>query len=672
MRRKNRKPSEAEARLTPAADPSGSVSAISRWAGMSRAKRRWIRLGLAVVAPLLFFLGLELALRLAGYGYPTHFFIRHELVDSSRLVENQRFGWRFFPRPLVRYPWPVTVTPQKPAGVYRIFVFGESAALGDPIPQFGFSRILQVLLREVHPEVNFEVINVSCVAINSHVILPIARDCAALQGDMWLIYMGNNEPTGPFGADPVYTRQTPPRPLIRASLALKTTGTGQLLDQLLSGMRGQTGAPQFWGGMEMHSKYQVLEEDVRMRSVYDNFEKNLQDIVRAGTASGAKVIVSTMVCNLRDCAPFGSLHRSNLTAPEQAEWEKAYQRGSTAQSAGRFAEATNSYAQAMRVDDTFADLQFRLGHCYLELGLPVQARKSFERARDLDTLRFRADGRINEIIRRQGGVQAPAWVHLLDAEAAFAQKTKDGIPGKEWLYEHAHFKFEGNYQLARLFAEELENSLPATFPGRHQTPVQWLTLEKCAERLAFTVYSQNKAAQRIRLRKERPPFTGQFDHESDMRELTEYLAQLRPSTKVSGLERDSELCRKAVAAAANDWMLHDLLAYLRGSVGDTQEASKEWQRVTQLMPHYAPAYCELGKLQQQGGHLDEARALYKTAVQANSEYADAHFQLGLVLLEQGQKTEAARHFRDALRIEPDFAEARKKLDEAQRRGGGGV
>src|SRR5438045_3260096 len=116
MRRKNRNPLEADARAIPAADPCGSVSATSRWASMSRAKRRWIRVGLAVAAPLLFFVGLELALRLAGYGYPTHFFIRHELVDSSRLVENQRFGWRFFPRPLVRYPWPVTVTTQKPAG----------------------------------------------------------------------------------------------------------------------------------------------------------------------------------------------------------------------------------------------------------------------------------------------------------------------------------------------------------------------------------------------------------------------------------------------------------------------------------------------------------------------------------------------------------------------------
>ena len=639
---------------------------------MSRPRRRWFRLILAVSVPLLFFVGLELALRLINYGYSTHFFIPHELVDSDRLVENQRFGWRFFPRSLVRYPWPVTVLAKKPAGVYRIFVFGESAALGDPDPSFGFSRILQVLLREARPDVNFEVINVSCVAINSHVILPIARDCASLHGDMWLIYMGHNEATGPFGADPVYTRHTPPLPLIRAGLALKTSRTGQLLDQLLSGIRGLTGLPQFWEGMEMHNKYRVRQEDPRMRIIYDNFERNLADILRVGAASGTKVILSTMVCNLRDCAPFGSLHRSNLTATEREEWEKAYHQGVSEQMTGRFSEATNSYAQAVGLDDTYADLQFRLGQCQLALGQPDRARNSFERARDMDTLRFRADGRINEIIRHQAKAQAPALVHLLDAETAFAQTTKDGIPGKEWLHEHAHFKFEGNYLLARLFAQELEYSLPGTFPGRGSTQVQWLTVEKCAERLAFTVYSEYNAAQHIRQRKERPPFTGQLDHANDMRELMKYLAQLRPATKVSGLERDSELCRKAVAGAENDWMLHNLLAYLRRSAGDTQEASKEWQRVTRLVPHYAPAYSELGKLQQHSGHLDEARALYQTAVRANSENADAHYRLGSVLLQQGHKAEAAHHFRNALRIEPDFVEARKKLDESLRRGAGSL
>ena len=44
--------------------------------------------------------------------------------------------------------------------------------------------------------------------INSHVILPLARDCEEARADVWVIYMGNNEVVGPFGAGTVFGSQT--------------------------------------------------------------------------------------------------------------------------------------------------------------------------------------------------------------------------------------------------------------------------------------------------------------------------------------------------------------------------------------------------------------------------------------------------------------------------------
>ena len=64
---------------------------------------------------------------------------------------------------------------KKPAGAYRIFLFGESAAQGDPDPSFGAGRYLQALLRERYPGMDFEVVCVAMTAINSHAILPIVR-----------------------------------------------------------------------------------------------------------------------------------------------------------------------------------------------------------------------------------------------------------------------------------------------------------------------------------------------------------------------------------------------------------------------------------------------------------------------------------------------------------------
>ncbi len=123
---------------------------------------------------VIFLLTLEGALRLAGYGYRTPFFVSREVAGYSVWVENWQFGWRFMSRTLARSPRPLAMPQQKAADTTRIFVMGESAALGIPAPGYGFSRILGVLLRERFPDRKFEVINVSVVAINSHVILLIA------------------------------------------------------------------------------------------------------------------------------------------------------------------------------------------------------------------------------------------------------------------------------------------------------------------------------------------------------------------------------------------------------------------------------------------------------------------------------------------------------------------
>ena len=64
--------------------------------------------------------------------------------------------------------------------------------------------MLQAMLELRYPGTHFEVVNAAIVAINSNVILPIARDCAAASADIWVIYMGNNEVVGPFGAGTVF------------------------------------------------------------------------------------------------------------------------------------------------------------------------------------------------------------------------------------------------------------------------------------------------------------------------------------------------------------------------------------------------------------------------------------------------------------------------------------
>src|SRR6185436_13759973 len=120
---------------------------------------------------------------------------------------------------------------------------------------FGFPRILEVLLRSALPGRKVEVVNAAVTAINSHAVRGIAGDCAGMQADWWILYMGNNEVVGPYGAGTVFGDQTPPLWMIRASLTVKATRVGQWLDSL--GWKLARGRPKTWEGMEMFLHQQV-------------------------------------------------------------------------------------------------------------------------------------------------------------------------------------------------------------------------------------------------------------------------------------------------------------------------------------------------------------------------------------------------------------------------------
>lgn len=627
-----------------------SASPTQNW---SRRKIWAFRLGSFLAAPVIFLTLLDIILRLAGFGYPTAFLLPGERDGINVFVQNNQFGWRFFGKEKSRAPDPFCIPQVKPPDTVRIFVFGGSAAYGDPQPQFGLSRMLETMLIFRNPGTHFEVVNAAMTAIDSNVVLPIARDCAKAHADIWVIYMGNNEVVGPFGAGTVFGPQTPPLPLIHANLLLKTTRIGEFLDGLRQWLFKPPPGEREWGGMLMFLKHQVRYNDPRMGKVYYNFEKNLNDIIRLGRHRNVGIVISTVAVNLRDSAPFGSEHRPGLSNADESQWDKYLERGRDFQKKGEYELAAKMYQQAALLDDTFAELRFRQAQCALALGDSEEAQSEFAAARDLDTLRFRCDDRLNELIRHIVLGKHSNHVLLADAENAFAQVSPAGSPGDKFFYDHCHLTFVGNFLLARTIAAQVEKLLPQRVAGN----APWPSAQDCARRLAWSPWSEKAAVSAMLARLTDAPFTGQSTHAMQMEQLNAELDRLSAVGPQKLVTQALAISEQALAQASNDSWLNTQTAQLLNLTGNLTGAEKLQRRATDLLPSSTQNWEELGSILAQQNKLDGAIACFQRACRLDRENVWAMQDLAQALALNGQRAKAIREYRRMLALKADFGPA---------------
>jgi tetratricopeptide (TPR) repeat protein len=612
-------------------------------------RRQWLfRLAALVVMPLLTLAVLEAALRLAGYGYPTGLFEKVRLDGRDWLLNNEKFSLRFFPPELSRWPSPLMMEAAKPAGACRIFIFGESAAQGDPEPSFGAGRYLEVLLRERYPGVSFEVVNVAITAINSHVIVPIARECAHDQGDLWIIYMGNNEMIGPFGAATVFGAKAPPWPVVRLGLALQTTRVGQLLMDLGRKLKGNAAGPGVWGGLQMFLGNQLPPNDPRKEVVYKNFQRNLQDILRAGRSAGAAIILNTVAVNLKDCPPFASLPSGSLTPADRGICERACAEGRAAEMNGDWKQAAGDFAGATAADPQLAEAQFREGECLLRLN-DAGAAGRFQKACDCDALPFRADSRINGIIRETAAQMGGPDLVLCDAAASLPEPGK--IPGQETFYEHVHFNFDGNYRLALLWAVQAGRLLPGDV--KNKAKGGWASQEVCEARLGLTDWNRCDVLNAVRQRMERPPLNSQFNNERRVADLAARIDRMLRQRDATAATNARSLYQDAIARAPRDYLLHENYGEFLELTGDLKQAALEWKQARELMPRNPFAFLTEGQLLEKQAELPAARDAFRQAVNLHPRYAEAWFELGKLDAIEGHLEDALRNYQHSAALQPN-------------------
>jgi lysophospholipase L1-like esterase len=379
---------------------------------------------LTLAFPVLFFVLVESGLRLFDYGPNLDLFVR---VDSppageAYLTTNPDVALRYFSRVgrTPRPPWDAFLEDKPPNG-YRVFVMGGSTAAGWPYPNnVMFSRVLDRRLSDAFPDRRIEVVNVGIAAVNSFTLLDFVDEILDYEPDAFLIYAGHNEFYGALGAASVESLGNA-RWIVNTYLSL-------LDSRIVRLMRDMAAAVGEWRAdaraeADYERTHPTLMSRMIARSVpygsgayragETNFRENLDDILDRIAAAGVPVLVSELVSNVRDMPPFVSV-QTDEHPPAQAIFDQA-----------RALEGDGRYDEA---------------------------RAAYDRARDLDALRFRASGDFNGIIRE---VASAHGVPVVPMEAYFEAASPHGLIGANLMLEHLHPNADGHLLMADAFFESM-------------------------------------------------------------------------------------------------------------------------------------------------------------------------------------------------------------------------
>jgi len=579
---------------------------------MTRTKKILFGLFAVLVIPALFFTSLELGLKIVGFGKSYDYFTKIKVTGRSYFQDNPVFIQQFFPAALGLIPLENTFSPESPDDLIRIFVLGGSAARGFPNPDHGFSRHLETLLRQALPARRVEVINTAMTAVNSHVVYEIAKSIPQGGADFAIIYVGNNEVVGPYGPGTLYQDFSSSLGLIRAVQAVKRLRIGQGLSELAGRiMQRDDKAELEWLGMQMFAENKVSFDDSRLAGVYAHYQRNLEDIIRILQRKGAHVLLSTVPVNLRDSAPFASVHKPGLSALQLHQWNDATRQARKSFAAEQWRQAVSEYEKAEAIDPDHADTQYQLGMAYANTGDYQKAATSFDRARDLDALRFRADSGINKAVRSAAAKLEKSPLTFIDSESVFKEASYPEQPGWNLFLEHVHFNFSGNYLLANEFAVAIMKTL-----GKPDAYVA-LPEAEVARGTGYpneaTVNVMKKLVKMVQL----PPFTGQSNRIEQLSFLR--MTQMQIKEQVGSVPDQINRYQEILQQDLGDWRLRLELARLLEQTKNRSGAYEQLERVFADFPHDRASHLMMATMLYQDGRFQEEISHLKLALNYTRE-----------------------------------------------------
>jgi len=410
--------------------------------------------------PVLFFTILELIFHVIDYGEEFNLVITKEIDQKKVYQLNPRVGELYFSKMDVSIPeiYPQTFEMDKSSDTYRIFCLGGSTTASFPYElNARFSSLLQDRLSAYFPGRKIEVINAGMSAINSYTVKDFARQLINYDPDLFVLYMGHNEFYGAYGIGSTqYLGKSPA--IINLYLRLLRVKTFLFLRNTISHIQSSLSKSDNIPNQN-HTLMEVMvnrktiaynsdEYNIARRAFFDN----LKAIINIAKKRNVPIVISNLVCNEKDFAPFESTFSPSLTTEQDQQWQQLFDQGLKTEQQRKYRTALDFYQQAVQIDSMPAAVFYQMGRCYLALNEIEQAKQFLQQARDYDILRFRASEDFNTVIRELCDVEK---VPFADTKGMFENHSPNGIIGNELMLEHLHPNFGGYFLMAKAFASTI-------------------------------------------------------------------------------------------------------------------------------------------------------------------------------------------------------------------------
>jgi tetratricopeptide (TPR) repeat protein len=420
----------------------------------------------AVVVGILPFVLLEVSLRgldignpagdtdpLSGFNSNQKVF---ELDESAGLYERVRTLGEFF--------GPQEFSAEKPANEFRVFCLGGSTVRGRPYQtETAFPHWIQIELAARDSTRTYEIINCGGVSYASYRLVPVLREVLQYKPDMIVLATGHNE----FLEDRTY-QSLKSRSAFRFWIEdrFNSLHTVKFAKDLIASNSSPSGkktnyrentelSEKVVPRLDSESGYASYHrDDPWQQQVLEQYDDSLRTMVDLCGAADVPFILVNLGSNLRDCPPFKSEHKPDLSPEAESEWQTWFDRASITE-VNDLHQALQQYQQAESIDSEFALLSYRIARCLDRLDRQDEAKEYFVRAKDLDICPLRMLEKSHTVLK---SVAEETSTPLVDVRSLLEALSSHGIPGYQWYLDHLHPTIGGHQQIASAIIQQMQQS----------------------------------------------------------------------------------------------------------------------------------------------------------------------------------------------------------------------